>query len=177
MESNSLNRSLDAARAAKQDEFYTQYVDIQKEVDAYLEMSDAALLARRFLDEAAAAVQAETGAVSLAIDGRLQTVGTIGRWQGEALIAIPLQHDSQRYGLLRLGLRLGGSPYSRAEFEALQQAAQPVARALRLALHVHPAVEHPATAPAAETGEPNPTVETAHGERPSSRSPAVSPTR
>lgn len=35
--SKPLNRSLGAARAAKQDEFYTQYVDIQKEVEAYLE--------------------------------------------------------------------------------------------------------------------------------------------
>ncbi|MCC5828951.1 MAG: adenine-specific methyltransferase EcoRI family protein [Phycisphaeraceae bacterium] len=32
-----LNRSLHAAKAAKQDEFYTQYIDIQKEVEAYLE--------------------------------------------------------------------------------------------------------------------------------------------
>src|ERR1051325_9063767 len=31
------NRSLHTAKAAKQDEFYTQYVDIQKEVEAYLE--------------------------------------------------------------------------------------------------------------------------------------------
>ena len=30
-------RTLDAARVAKKDEFYTQYVDIQKEVEAYLE--------------------------------------------------------------------------------------------------------------------------------------------
>src|SRR5215217_6987979 len=37
METVSMNRSLHAARAAKQDEFYTQYVDIQKEVEAYLE--------------------------------------------------------------------------------------------------------------------------------------------
>ncbi len=37
MASKSLNRSLSAAKAAKQDEFYTQYVDIQKEVEAYLE--------------------------------------------------------------------------------------------------------------------------------------------
>jgi len=29
-----LNRRLGAAKAAKQDEFYTQYVDIQKEVEA-----------------------------------------------------------------------------------------------------------------------------------------------
>jgi hypothetical protein len=32
-----MNRSLHAAKAAKQDEFYTQYVDIQNEVEAYLE--------------------------------------------------------------------------------------------------------------------------------------------
>lgn len=32
-----MNRSLHAAKTAKQDEFYTQYVDIQKEVEAYLE--------------------------------------------------------------------------------------------------------------------------------------------
>jgi hypothetical protein len=37
MESRSLNRALGAAKAAKQDEFYTQYVDIQKEAEAYLE--------------------------------------------------------------------------------------------------------------------------------------------
>src|SRR5881227_3838229 len=36
-ESNPMNRNLSAAKAAKQDEFYTQYVDIQKEVEAYLE--------------------------------------------------------------------------------------------------------------------------------------------
>ncbi len=36
-ESKPANRSLHAAKTAKQDEFYTQYVDIQKEVEAYLE--------------------------------------------------------------------------------------------------------------------------------------------
>ena len=37
VESKAMNQSLSAAKAAKQDEFYTQYVDIQKEVEAYLE--------------------------------------------------------------------------------------------------------------------------------------------
>jgi hypothetical protein len=37
IKSKSLNQSLGKAKAAKQDEFYTQYVDIQKEVEAYLE--------------------------------------------------------------------------------------------------------------------------------------------
>jgi hypothetical protein len=36
-ETKRMNRNLGAAKAAKQDEFYTQYVDIQKEVEAYLE--------------------------------------------------------------------------------------------------------------------------------------------
>lgn len=37
VKSKPLNQSLHSAKAAKQDEFYTQYVDIQKEVEAYLE--------------------------------------------------------------------------------------------------------------------------------------------
>jgi len=37
MPSKPMNRNLSAAKVAKQDEFYTQYVDIQKEVEAYLE--------------------------------------------------------------------------------------------------------------------------------------------
>jgi len=36
-ESKSSNKTLGAAKTAKQDEFYTQYADIQKEVEAYLE--------------------------------------------------------------------------------------------------------------------------------------------
>ena len=37
IESKPMNQDLGAAKVAKQDEFYTQYVDIQKEVEAYLE--------------------------------------------------------------------------------------------------------------------------------------------
>ena len=39
MESKSLNRGLGAAKVAKQEEFYTQYVDIQKEIEAYREFA------------------------------------------------------------------------------------------------------------------------------------------
>jgi hypothetical protein len=40
-----MNAGLTAAKTAKKDEFYTQYVDIQKEVEAYLEFDpDTALL-------------------------------------------------------------------------------------------------------------------------------------
>lgn len=37
MAKKSLNQSLSDAKAAKKDEFYTQYIDIQKEIEAYLE--------------------------------------------------------------------------------------------------------------------------------------------
>jgi hypothetical protein len=37
MEGKSLNQSLSAAKAAKKDEFYTQYVDIEREIETYLE--------------------------------------------------------------------------------------------------------------------------------------------
>jgi hypothetical protein len=39
MVSKSANRNLHAAKAARHDEFYTQYVDIQKEAGAYLEFA------------------------------------------------------------------------------------------------------------------------------------------
>lgn len=38
--SESMNQALGAAKIAKMDEFYTQYVDIQKEVEAYLEFDE-----------------------------------------------------------------------------------------------------------------------------------------
>ena len=37
MENKPMNRNLSAAKAARKDEFYTKYIDIQKEVEAYLE--------------------------------------------------------------------------------------------------------------------------------------------
>lgn len=36
------NSNLSAARKAKNDEFYTQYVDIEKEMNAYLEYNEDA---------------------------------------------------------------------------------------------------------------------------------------
>jgi hypothetical protein len=148
-----------------------------QELNAYLEMSDAALLARRFLDEAVRALRAESGAVSLVVDGRLQTVGTNGHWLGEASVAIPLRQEGQRYGMLWLGPRLGGSPYSKAEYEALQQAAQPVARALRLALHVHPTADSLTPKDPGGGREPGLASEDAHHERRSDPSTAVSGAR
>ncbi len=49
----SKNKTLSAAKSAKNDEFYTQYADIQKEINAYLDyapdvfMGKTVLLPRR----------------------------------------------------------------------------------------------------------------------------------
>jgi hypothetical protein len=149
-------------------------VAFRGEVTAHLQMSDGLLLARRFLDEAARALRAESGAVSLVIDGRLRTAGTSGRWRGEAAIAVPLQHDGQRYGLLWLGPRLDGQPYSQAEFETLQQTALPVAQALHLDMHVHSGIECVAPGSPIAAGGHIPFADVAPDARPSSPTQAVS---
>lgn len=46
VESKPMNRALGAAKAAKKDEFYTQYVDIEKEVEAYLEFDKDTFLGK-----------------------------------------------------------------------------------------------------------------------------------
>jgi hypothetical protein len=123
-----------------------------KEVGEYLQMSDAGQLARRLLEEAAAALGAESGAVSLVKDGQLQPVHTIGRWRGEAWIAIPLEYAGAQYGMLALGPRLEGKPYTRQEFAAVQEVVAPVSQAVfrAVAMHVHtPVTPTPAVAPAA----------------------------
>jgi hypothetical protein len=55
--------------------------------------------------------------------------------------------------LLWLGPRRGGEPYGHGEFDALQQAARPVAQAMRVALHVHPEPEAGAAEQAVEAPE------------------------
>ena len=53
--------------------------------------------------------------------GQLRTIHTVGRWQGEAGMAVPLDCDGQRYGLISLGPRTAGEPYTRQEGELLAQ--------------------------------------------------------
>ena len=91
------------------------------DVHCFLEMSDPGQIAHRLLEEAARGLQAQSGAVSLRADGQLRTIHTLGRWQGEAWMSVPLTWGEQRYGLLLLGPRSSGEPYSRQEGELLAQ--------------------------------------------------------
>jgi hypothetical protein len=102
-----------------------------EQVRAYLQMTDAQEMTQRLLDEAAKALNAESGAVRLlGSEGSLRTVYTYGAWRGDALLAAPLESDGRRFGVLLLGPRNDQLPYTRTEFDALQSVAATVSRAL-----------------------------------------------
>lgn len=48
------NESLSAAKAAKNDEFYTQYYDIEREINAYLEFAPDVFRGKTVLSPCAA---------------------------------------------------------------------------------------------------------------------------
>ena len=104
------------------------------EVRSYLMMNDPILISQRLLDEAVASLQAQSGALTLNIDGQARTVGVVGPWRGEAGMRLPLEYAGKRYGIISVGQRINGEPYSQQEALALQQTANQVARAIRLIL-------------------------------------------
>jgi hypothetical protein len=102
------------------------------EVRDYLLMNDPNLISRRLLDEAVVSLQASSGALTLYADGQARTVSVVGSWRGEASMRLPLEYAGRRYGMISLGRRINGEPYSQQEAIALQQVADHVARAIRL---------------------------------------------
>ena len=54
------------------------------EIRSYLMMNDPLLISQRLLDEAVASLQAQSGALTLNLDGHARTIGVVGPWRGEA---------------------------------------------------------------------------------------------
>jgi hypothetical protein len=104
-----------------------------QEVQSFVEVSQRSQIVRRLLDEAAQAMQAQSGALSLVNNGQMQRAYTYGRWQGESWMTVPLEWKGERYGLLSLGPRQSLEPYTRQECQVLQQVANQVAGAVYLA--------------------------------------------
>lgn len=104
-----------------------------EQVQSFVEISHGAQVAQRLLDEAVRSLQAQSGALSLLYNGAVQRAYTYGRWQGEAWMIVPLEWEGERYGLLSLGPRQTYEPYTRQECQVLQQVANQVAGAVRLA--------------------------------------------
>jgi hypothetical protein len=104
------------------------------DVHRFLEMSDPKLVTHRLLEESASGLRAQSGSVSLHVDGRVENTHTIGRWQGDAWLSVPLESEGERYGLLLLGPRVTGESYTRQEGEIVSQVANEVAGAVRRAM-------------------------------------------
>lgn len=79
-------------------------------------------------------LRAQSGALSLMIDGRMQTVQTLGQWTGEAWLSVPLDYRDTRLGMLFLGPRQNYEQYSREEFETLRKIVYEVGRAVSLGM-------------------------------------------
>ena len=104
--------------------------DFRDQVRAFVQMSSADQIACLLLEQAAQGLQAESGAVTSVAGGRWRTVHTYGPWRGNASVSVPIEFQGMRYGVLLLGAKNGDRPYSRTEGEALQRAADEVARAI-----------------------------------------------
>jgi hypothetical protein len=104
------------------------------QVQNYIQMNKAELLTQRLLTEAARAVHAESGAVSHfnGHPGKPELVHTYKRWNGNPIISLPIEADGIRYGLLMLGPRLGGKPYTQQEYDILKQVSNQIAAAIYL---------------------------------------------
>jgi hypothetical protein len=96
------------------------------------DLLDGDQLCRRVLEESLAAFQAEGGAVYQWRDGHLGLVHTSGEWTGNDRLSAWLEHDGQQYGLVYLGPRQGGLPYTEGDSEVFTRIVGDVARALAL---------------------------------------------
>jgi hypothetical protein len=102
-------------------------------VQTFVQMNDVIQLTQRLLTEAIEALHAESGVLSLLIEGRFQRIHTVGRWKEQVSLSVPLDCGGQRYGLIQLGPHRLAGPYTQAEGRALQLVASQVAQAVSLA--------------------------------------------
>lgn len=103
-----------------------------EQVQTFVELSTLGQITQRLLDEAVRGLDAQSGALSLASAGHMQRAFTVGRWQGEAWMVVPLEWEGERLGLLSLGPRQTYKPYTRQECQLLQEVANQVAGAIHL---------------------------------------------
>lgn len=116
---------------------YDQLRDLRTygdQVRTFVVMSDARLITQRLLEDSVRTLKAQSGAVCLLVDGKLEVVHTVGPWRGNPRLSVNLDCDVHHHGVLLLGPPLPGQSYSRQEAEALQQVATEVAHAVCIAM-------------------------------------------
>jgi len=104
-----------------------------EQVRSFIQLSDAEQIARRVLDEAARAFDAQSGAVYFGEGKRLRLVHSFGDRRDEPKLNAALESADGQYGLVSLGARRNGSDYTAKDRELFQQIVDLVAKAIRLA--------------------------------------------
>ena len=121
------------------DRYFKEIPDPGKKLRAFGEQVRARLfavdepqLARQLLEAAVLAFEAHGGAVALASTAGPLPAHATRRWNGDALLSVPLQsaEGAARLGVLSLGRRRSDQGYSARDREVLQDAAQVVALAI-----------------------------------------------
>ena len=103
-----------------------------EQVQSFVQLNDAELLTRRFLEEAVRALGAESGAAYFTESDCVQLVHSSGPWRANAQLSVRLRAGGDDLGVVQLGPRRNGSRYRRHEIDALQEVAEQVARAIQV---------------------------------------------
>lgn len=101
-----------------------------------VEVLDPARSTRRLLEEAVLAFGAKAGAVYLGDSDRMHPAHTVGEWNGDTLLSLPIESDGHKLGEIALGPKRNGADYTEQDRELLRQTIEPLARAFALTTHL-----------------------------------------
>jgi hypothetical protein len=105
----------------------------RQHVQRFDDMMRVERLTRRLLQEAVKTFSAQGGTIRLESGASRELVYSVGQWNGQASISVPLEANGVRLGVLSLGSRRTGAPYTEKDRALLEQTAALVARAIQLA--------------------------------------------
>jgi hypothetical protein len=117
------------------DKRFKEAPDPAKHLDAFRAQVQARVspiyppqMLRRFLDEAAQAYNVTGGAAFLQNKAELVLLKTVGEWDNDAQVRVPMQMTptSPLFGQIALGKRKNGAPFTDADIETLCRIAQTV---------------------------------------------------
>lgn len=104
--------------------------DLEAQVTSRLHRVDAGPVIRRLLEHAVRAFDATGGAAELSAGASTRTLGTVGEWDGEAAVSVPVEAGDVTFGRVKLAGRRRGASYNPADVACLQAAAAVVAAAI-----------------------------------------------
>jgi hypothetical protein len=103
-----------------------ELLTLARDTRAAYEVLDSQRLVQRLVEQMRDALEA-TGAEVILERGYEDAVWTCGDADGLAALEVPLRHESETLGMLRIGARESGRPYSAAECAAVQECADVIA--------------------------------------------------